>query len=106
MRTIKLATLPLPYEGVSGRWVASKDFKQQTSFGFYMCCGCNKRWMSAYANVEYGQQCKKCKANCKPFAMWVNSKQKLDGKSITDNKVNHQKNLCEACRLGVCKYTF
>ena len=97
----------IPHNQNNGIWIKSIEYK---SFGIFECsnikCILNKKnlkkWISAYANTHYEQECIKCKIGYFPKFMWIN---------YTNNKINktqdnkeHLTALCGGCKNNNCKY--
>jgi hypothetical protein len=54
----------VPFEGITGKWVSSQEYKMKAkTFGYYQCNYCQKSWMSAHAQKGFKQGCKSCKRN-------------------------------------------
>lgn len=94
-----------PFRGARGKWVNRKDFAGRKSFGVFHCFVCRNKWVSAHAQVRYGQQCTRCKSlRLKPRIMWVNHEQREQSESPPAvKKKPHRKDLCGACKAGVCR---
>lgn len=87
------------------------DFRQQKSFGMFKCPRHGK-WMSAHAQRKdpdttefYRQDCKICKTNSEPYAMWENDPDASRDRELPDETKPHMAHLCEACRVGKCRAT-
>jgi len=101
----EIERLPIPREGIEGKWTPTRYFTKNQSFGYFFCTKCNKLWMSSRAQPYYEQGCKQCKRYYYPKYMWVNTdtkKYNRDKKYLTDNGKNHREDLCRACQRGFC----
>jgi hypothetical protein len=100
-----LASLPPPFDGLSGRWVTPEDFDGNKSFGKFVCSKrkCDGTWTSAHAYPDSGQQCSKCSSRAfeRPWGMWQNDHNTYnnDAHARSDNKP-HEMQLCERCLRG------
>ena len=94
---------PDPPFDLVGEWILPSDFHGRQSFGYYKCKKCHHSWSSAHATVRYFQKCTKCNQEEYPIWMWKNSENnfKKKGKNVDYTKP-HRRDLCQACRLGVC----
>ena len=90
-----------PFEGAEGFWVKRADFEGRKSFGIYYC-ECSASWLSAHAHSAYRQECKTCRSHVHPSYMWINSRESSRSESAHDGDKPHMRDLCEACKLGVC----
>ncbi len=42
----------VPYAGCKGKWIPTEYFfKKGKSFGYFICIECDKKWMSAHAQI-------------------------------------------------------
>ncbi len=100
---VPIENLPIPVD-TDGYWVKRQNFFREKSFGYFVCKGCKKTWLSAHSFKKYKQGCKGCETENYAKYLWVNtSKQdkelKFDG---LDKDKPHDKMRCEACQFGIC----
>ena len=95
-----------PIAGISGEWVPTDEFEGRKSFGLFRCDDCkpNRRWRSAHAFPEYTQDCQGCDEEVHPYLMWENDENNHSSSNDRRDasKPPHDRERCEACRLGVC----
>eukprot|EP01068_Selenidium_serpulae_P002485 Selendium_serpulae@DN2491_c0_g1_i1.p1 len=99
---------PPPFPDAQGAWVLLEDFEGEKSFGWFKCnARCNAKWISAHAQREFRQGCKRCNIYRYPTWLWVNNPtyerdfDDDDGEK-QDKRKPHLSHLCEACKKGKC----
>lgn len=94
-----------PHPGIQGYWVRREDFDGSKSFGRFQCIKCKKQWGSAHAYKMYKQGCQRCELRSLPCCLWVNTRESRHYSDDEDDDGPHDSRRCEACRLGVCKFS-
>lgn len=100
---VSIENLPIPVD-TEGYWVKRENFFREKSFGYFVCNGCKKTWLSAHSHKKYKQGCKGCETENYAKYLWVNSskKEKEPKFEELDKDKPHDKMRCEACQLGIC----
>ncbi|KNC83368.1 hypothetical protein SARC_04376 [Sphaeroforma arctica JP610] len=77
-------------------------------FGIYVCSTetnknpCGTSWLSAHAFPKFHQECKKCAAKYKPFAMFDCRSDSDEDEKKTKSDKPHRCDLCEVCESQGC----
>ncbi len=104
---VDLGRLPVPggaESGAEGEWVSAAMFRRESGLGYFRC-GCGHWWMSpGTVRLDDGrwtaQGCRRCGHEHVPLALWKSAKSRGDRRP--EDRGPHDRDLCEACRMGRC----